>query len=151
MPKITSDNLLKNQLCFAIYNDNRMFNSFYKKVLRAYSLTYPQYLVLLSLWEKSPRSFHDLSTQLGLPSNTLTPLLRRLEEHGWIYRKKNPKDLRCLEIYLSRKGKGKRSSILNTIRNCISGKNGISVNEYKKLLISNQKLLKKLKSLVNTV
>ena len=93
---------LSNQLCFSVYNLNRRLNKFYEKELKNYELTFSQYLVLLALWEESPQTVKSLGEKLDLSSNTLTPLLKRLEVAGWIQRIKNKK---FLEIHLTDKAK----------------------------------------------
>lgn len=77
---------LTNQLCFAIYNANRVFNQFYKQKLAKFDLTYTQYIVLLALWETDNLALRELGKQLDLASNTLTPLLKRLEDKGYLTR-----------------------------------------------------------------
>lgn len=82
---------LTNQLCFSVYNVSRLFTKFYEQVLSDYGLTYSQYLVLVSLWEQDNQTLYNIGQSLNLKSNTLTPLLKRLEIAGWIERKKlNP-------------------------------------------------------------
>ena len=75
---------LDHQLCFALYSSSLVMTKLYKPVLSALGLTYPQYLVLLVLWETDAVSVSDLGTRLFLDSGTLTPLLKRLETAGWL-------------------------------------------------------------------
>lgn len=79
--------LLENQLCFEIYEVHRLFNKFYQQSLIEFGLTYPQYIVLLALWDKDNQQLKELAQVLNLKSNTLTPLLKRLEDNEWIVRK----------------------------------------------------------------
>ncbi len=72
------------QLCHSFYHVNKLFNQFYMKNLKEFDLTYTQYLVLVVLWETSPLSLKVLGEKLDLASNTLTPLLKRLEEKGYV-------------------------------------------------------------------
>ena len=81
-----SDMKLANQLCFSAYNVNRLFGQFYEQQLKQFGLTFSQYLVLLTLWEQSPQTLNAIGQQLDLSSNTLTPLLKRLEQAGWVTR-----------------------------------------------------------------
>lgn len=80
------DLTLANQLCFSTYHASRLLIKLYQQALQPFSLTYPQYLVLLSLWENDRQPLHDLGDRLDFGSNTLTPLLRRMEYNGWLTR-----------------------------------------------------------------
>ena len=75
--------LLDNQLCFALYAASLSMTKFYKPLLDELQLTYPQYLVLLVLWERDGPSVSELGLRLQLDSGTLTPLLKRMEAAGW--------------------------------------------------------------------
>ena len=77
-----TDVSLSEQLCFSVYQANHLFNQFYQKALKDFDLTYPQYLVLLALWEKDGQSVRDLAGTLGIGSNTLTPMFKRMETMG---------------------------------------------------------------------
>ena len=96
---------LANQVCFSAYNVSRLFAQFYEKELKSFGLTYSQYLVLLSLWEENPQTLHSIGHKLDLLSNTLTPLLKRLEQSGWVTRQKSDQDKRQLIVSLTQKGK----------------------------------------------
>ena len=74
--------LLANPLCFAVYSTAHAFNRFYKPMLDRLGLTYPQYLVMLVLWEEDGLPVNEIGARLFLDSGTLTPLLRRMEETG---------------------------------------------------------------------
>ena len=97
--------LLDNQLCFAIYSAGLAFNRLYKPLLDAMGLTYPQYLVMLSLWERDGQSVGELGEHLFLESSTLTPLLKRLEAAGYVSRRRNPEDERQVRIHLTEAGR----------------------------------------------
>jgi MarR family transcriptional regulator, organic hydroperoxide resistance regulator len=99
---------LDAQLCFAVYSAAHAFNRAYKPVLDALNLTYPQYLVMLVLWEKDGLAVKDLGDRLFLDSGTLTPLLKRLESAGLVKRIRNPRDERLLQISLTAKGRSMR-------------------------------------------
>src|SRR5712664_4872752 len=86
--------LLGNQLCFAIYSTAHAFNRVYKPLLEKLGLTYPQYLVLLVLWERDGLTVSELGERLSLDSGTLTPLLKRLEANGLIQRQRDSADER---------------------------------------------------------
>ena len=95
---------LDNQLCFRLYAASRLVTRLYQPQLEPLGLTYPQYLVLLVLWEQSPCNVKTLGERLLLQSNTLTPLLKRLEQQGLIHRERDAKDERVVWIQLSEAG-----------------------------------------------
>lgn len=95
---------LKNQLCFKFYALSRHITSLYRPLLEALDLTYPQYLVMLVLWEKEQVSVKALGQHLMLDSGTLTPLLKRMEQKGLIFRKRSVADERVVEVSLKQEG-----------------------------------------------
>jgi MarR family transcriptional regulator, organic hydroperoxide resistance regulator len=99
---------LDNQLCFAIYAAAHAFAHAYKPFLDPHGLTYPQYLVLLELWERDDQTVKQLGEPLFLDSGTLTPLLKRMESAGWIARRRDTNDERIVRISLSEKGRAFR-------------------------------------------
>lgn len=111
---------LANQVCFSAYNVSRLFAQFYEKELKSFGLTYSQYLVLLSLWEENPQTLHSIGQKLDLSSNTLTPLLKRLEQSGWVTRQKSDQDKRQLIVSLTQKGKEQKQPIYDAISKCVS-------------------------------
>lgn len=111
---------LANQVCFSAYNVSRLFAQFYEKELKSFGLTYSQYLVLLSLWEENPQTLHSIGQKLDLSSNTLTPLLKRLEQLGWVTRQKSDQDKRQLIVSLTQKGKEQKQPIYDAISKCVS-------------------------------
>ncbi|MCJ0940623.1 MarR family transcriptional regulator [Mammaliicoccus sciuri] len=111
---------LANQVCFSAYNVSRLFAQFYEKELKSFGLTYSQYLVLLSLWEENPQILHSIGQKLDLSSNTLTPLLKRLEQSGWVTRQKSDQDKRQLIVSLTQKGKEQKQPIYDAISKCVS-------------------------------
>lgn len=115
-----SDMKLANQLCFSAYNVNRLFGQFYEQQLKQFGLTFSQYLVLLTLWEKSPQTLNSIGQQLDLSSNTLTPLLKRLEQAGWVTRHKSDQDKRQLVVSLTEKGTQEQAAVLEAISKCVS-------------------------------
>ena len=96
--------LLNNQLCFALYAATNAIIRTYRPKLGRVGLTYPQYLVLLVLWETDGMTVKGLAHRLKLDSGTLTPLLKRLESAGLLTRQRNEKDERVVNIYLTSKG-----------------------------------------------
>jgi MarR family transcriptional regulator, organic hydroperoxide resistance regulator len=95
---------LDRQVCFALAATSRSVIALYRPVLEPLGLTHPQYLVMLALWERSPRRAGDLSDELLLEPATLSPLLRRLESAGLVTRAKDPADERALAVALTDAG-----------------------------------------------
>ncbi|HUN97693.1 MAG TPA: MarR family transcriptional regulator [Bradyrhizobium sp.] len=95
---------LDNQICFAIYSASHAFNRVYKPLLDELGLTYPQYLVMLVLWERDGVPLKDIGEQLFLDSGTLTPLLKRLEAAQLIKRSRSTEDERQVLIALTPRG-----------------------------------------------
>jgi DNA-binding MarR family transcriptional regulator len=95
---------LDRQLCFALYSASRAFTNLYRPVLDALGLTYPQYLVMLVLWDRGTVSVKDLGDALRLDSGTLSPLLKRLQANGLITRQRSAQDERSVEVALTDQG-----------------------------------------------
>lgn len=100
--------LLDNQLCFLFHRITRDLNAAYRPLLSELGLTYPQYLVMLVLWEQDGRSVKDLGQQLCLDSGTLSPLLRRLDRLGLIERVRDSHDERRVNLRLTPAGQDLR-------------------------------------------
>ena len=96
--------LLENQLCFRLYTASRLVTQAYHPLLSAHGLTYPQYLVLLVLWEKDKQPVNDIAKRLYLETNTVTPLIQRMEKEGVLTRTKGTKDARQTIVMLTKKG-----------------------------------------------
>lgn len=105
-PPISADQALKldNQLCFAVYSASLAMTKAYKPLLSELGLTYPQYLVLLVLWEQDGLQVSELGERLTLDSGTLTPLLKRMEAAGWLQRQRSTTDERRVQVCLSAEG-----------------------------------------------
>ena len=95
---------LDNQLCFRLYTASRLITQAYHPLLSEYGLTYPQYLVLLVLWEKDAQPVNDIARRLMLETNTVTPLLKRMEAEGILTRTPGKKDARQMIVSLTDKG-----------------------------------------------
>jgi DNA-binding MarR family transcriptional regulator len=95
---------LNDMLCFTVYSTAHAFNRVYKPLLDALGLTYPQYLVMLGLWERDGVTVKQIGEQLHLDSGTLTPLLKRLESAGLVRRARDAADERQVRISLTPKG-----------------------------------------------
>jgi len=96
---------LENQLCFALYSTNLAINKRYRQWLAPLELTYPQYLVMLVLWQQDDVTLSQIGEQLFLNSATLTPLLKRLENSGWVLRNRSRNDERQVAITLTAEGR----------------------------------------------
>ncbi len=99
---------LDRQLCFAVYGAAHAFNRAYKPLLEPLGLTYPQYLVMMVLWEEDTQSVKAIGDRLGLDSGTLSPLLKRLEQAGYVVRKRCSGDERQVLVSLTETGTGLR-------------------------------------------
>ncbi len=99
---------LDRQVCFALAAASRAVIGLYRPVLEPLGLTHPQYLVMLALWEKSPRRVRDIGDALLLDSATLSPLLRRLEAQGLVTRVRSAQDERAVDVTLTERGRSLR-------------------------------------------
>jgi len=121
--------LLDNQLCFLVYRLHRALTDRYRPVLTALGLTYPQYLVMLALWEADPVTVGRLGARLHLDSGTLSPLLKRLEASGLVTRARSVDDERSVRVALTHAGRELREparAVPAWIGSCIAG----SLDEY---------------------
>jgi DNA-binding MarR family transcriptional regulator len=103
---------LENQVCFALVTAARNIVSIYRPVLEPLGLTHPQYLVMLALWERSPRTLGALAAELAMEPATLSPLVKRLETQGRVDRTRRTDDERVLDISLTDEGRALRESAL---------------------------------------
>lgn len=101
---------LDSMLCFAIYATGHAFTRFYRPRLDALDLTYPQYLVMMVLWERDDVTVGQLGDRLFLDSGTVTPLLKRLATRGLVVRRRDPKDERVVRITLTGEGRRMREA-----------------------------------------
>jgi MarR family transcriptional regulator, organic hydroperoxide resistance regulator len=120
-------------LCFAVYSANHAFNRVYKPLLDKLSVTYPQYLVMVLLWEHDDQTVGELGERLFLESNTLTPLLKRLETLRYIKRSRDPADERQVRVRLTETGRTLRALALH-VPGCILAASGLDAREAKQLL-----------------
>jgi DNA-binding MarR family transcriptional regulator len=103
--------MLDQQLCFALYSASLAMSKTYKPHLDALGLTYPQYLVMLVLWEQEELSVSDIGERLFLDSGTLTPLLKRLETTGYVARARDAQDERRVRVSLTTEGRQLRKKV----------------------------------------
>ena len=114
---------LDNQLCFPLYAASRELIRQYKPFLDPLDLTYPQYVTMMALWEQDKVKVGELGARLHLDSATLTPLLKRLESHGYLQRKRSEQDERAVIVSLTDEGRALREKALSVpgcIASCIS-------------------------------
>jgi DNA-binding MarR family transcriptional regulator len=96
---------LDNQVCFRLYTAARLITQAYTPMLNGLGITYPQYLVLMVLWEQDAQPVNDIARRLLLETNTVTPLLQRMEKLGIVVRKRGKEDKRQQIVSLTEKGK----------------------------------------------
>lgn len=111
--------LLDNQLCFALYAASLAMNKAYKPHLDRVGLTYPQYLVMLVLWEQDDLTVSEIGSRLFLDSGTLTPLLKRLESSGYLVRQRDSADERKVRIALTTEGKQLKRKVSGVPQNLL--------------------------------
>lgn len=106
---------LDNQVCFRLYTATRLITQAYTPLLNKLGITYPQYLVMMVLWEKDSQPVNDIARRLLLETNTVTPLLQRMEKQGIVVRKKGEEDKRQQIVSLTMKGKEMEEEAYETI------------------------------------
>ena len=109
-----------NALCFAIYSANHAITRAYKPILDPHGLTYPQYLVLLILWEQDGQTVGSIGQHLFLESSTLTPLLKRMEKAGYVRRERAADDERQVCIFLTDAGRALQKALADVPRHLLS-------------------------------
>ncbi|KJE22155.1 transcriptional regulator [Frankia torreyi] len=123
---------LDRQVCFALSVASRLVIGVYRPLLEPLGLTHPQYLVMLALWERSPRSVKDLGAALLLDSATLSPLLKRLESAGYVSRRRAATDERLLTLELTPAGSALRQEALK-IPSAVVDRLGVEVTDLQEL------------------
>ncbi|MFG2968696.1 MULTISPECIES: MarR family winged helix-turn-helix transcriptional regulator [unclassified Streptomyces] len=123
---------LDRQICFSLHAASRAFNGVYRVILKDLGLTYPQYLVMLVLWEQGDLPVKKLGEHLRLDSGTLSPLLKRLETAGLVHRERSARDERSVEIRLTEAGAALRERALEVPRRIVSA-TGFDVDEIRDL------------------
>lgn len=129
---VTEAPRLDRQVCFALYSASRAATAVYRPVLEELGLTYPQYLVMLVLWENEPRGVKELGDELGLDSGTLSPLLKRLEALGFVERKRSGEDERRVAVHLTPAGRS-LSGPAAAIPQRLADAAGLSLDELEQL------------------
>lgn len=132
-------------LCFSLYSAGHAFTQLYRPLLDELGLTYPQYLVMVTLWNRDGQNVKELGQALFLDSSTLTPLLKRLDAAGLITRTRNPKDEREVLIHLTPTGKALKTSATDVMR-CIEEAVGMDADTVRAIKTSVDKIRDKIKN-----
>ncbi|HEM6398218.1 TPA: MarR family transcriptional regulator [Streptococcus suis] len=144
-----SDYHYSKQLCHSFYQVNKLFNQFYMKNLTEFDLTYTQYLVLVVLWEKAPLTLKELGEKLDLASNTLTPLLKRLEAKGYIQRSIPLGDKRQLLVQLTEDAQKLQAILEDKLLSCFRQLDGLTIEKKQSYVKYNQELIESLQNYLN--
>lgn len=131
---------LSNQLCFPVYAAANAVQKAYRQVLAPLGLTYPQYLVMLVLWERDGLSLGEIGQRLRLDSGTLTPLLKRMEAAGLVRRERSEADERVVRIRLTKVGDGLRGPA-EAVPKAMAGAFGLDLEEAVSLKAGLEKLI----------
>jgi DNA-binding MarR family transcriptional regulator len=135
-PHVNAAQLLDNQLCFSLYAASLAMTKVYKPLLDALGLTYPQYLVMLVLWESDGHTVSALGERLSLDSGTLTPLLKRMEAAGWLARQRSSEDERRVHVVLTPIGRALQARAAH-VPGCVVAQSGLPLDE---VIALNQKI-----------
>jgi MarR family transcriptional regulator, organic hydroperoxide resistance regulator len=129
-PPVPASLKLADYLCFAIYSANLAFGKAYKPILEELGLTYTQYITIIALWEEDNQTVSGLGEKLFLESNTLTPILKKLEAMGYLRRRRGLADERQVLVSLTQAGRHLREKALdmNLVDAC-----GLTADEFPKL------------------
>jgi len=130
---------LDSQLCFSLYAATIAVNRTYKPILDKLGLTYPQYLVLSTLWEEDGLAVSAIADRLSLESSTITPLVKRLESAGFLTRLRDPKDERQVLVSLTSKGRSMQDKTACLTQTLLE-RSGMTVDQIVKLNRQVQKL-----------
>lgn len=136
---------LNEQVCYALYSTSRAITQAYKGLLEPLNLTYPQYVVMMALWEKESVKISEVAEITGISNATLSPLLRRLEKNGYIERRLIKSDERQKQLVLTKEGKalGKKARKASEIALCATG---LSEKEANKIMSLCESIKKQLQS-----
>ncbi|MFD1032299.1 MarR family winged helix-turn-helix transcriptional regulator [Metaplanococcus flavidus] len=119
---------LEQQLCFEVYKASSNFTKMYARVLEPFNLTFPQYLVLLVLWEEEHLLMKDIGARLGHGTGTLNPIINRLIDQGWINKHQSPDDKRAWVISLTEKAEEEHRAISQAIYDKLVSCNFLDIN-----------------------
>jgi MarR family transcriptional regulator, organic hydroperoxide resistance regulator len=129
---------LDQQLCFALYAATNVMTRTYRRGLAVLGLTYPQYLVMLVLWERDGIGMKDVADALDLDAATITPLVKRLEVAGWVRRQRSPRDERVVQVFLTPHAREQQARAAEVQRGvvCSTGLDGAGFTNLKQALHS---------------
>ncbi len=136
--------LLENQICLSLYSATNALIRAYRPFLAPLGLTYPQYLVMLALWDKENIAVNDICRATRLDTGTVTPILKRLEAKGLVYRKRSTEDERRRVISLSDKGESLRSPA-SKVPGQMACLNAVSIEEAKQIKSLAEKMYQNIK------
>ncbi len=145
--KQSTANTLQDLICFALHSANHAMNRAYQPHLSALGLTYPQYITLTALWDEDGISVGALCEQLMTETNTLTPILKRLEKQGHVERRRSERDERKVLVHLTRSGRALQSEAPR-ITACIIDETGLPQDQLDTLIDTIAKLRDNLKKTV---
>lgn len=131
-PARAPDALLSDYLCFAVYSTNLAFGKAYKPMLDELGLTYTQYITVIALWEQDDQTVGGLGEKLFLESNTLTPILKKLEAMGYVERQRDPLDERQVRVRLTKPGRALRDKA-RTVTSGLVAATGLGPQEFARL------------------
>ncbi|WP_040286293.1 MarR family winged helix-turn-helix transcriptional regulator [Sporosarcina koreensis] len=135
---------LDKQLCFAVQETAGEFSRLYAGALKQFGLTYPQYVVLLALWERDGQSMKELGERVSLGTGTLTPMVSRMQDKGWLRKQRSSEDERKVFVQLNQKAIDEKPAIMQRVSEVIELCK-ISVHEYEELMTRLNDLHAKLK------
>ena len=124
---------LNKQLCFAIYEASSQMTKLYSNILQPFQLTYPQYLVLLALWEEDGVTVKQLGDTLGIGTGTLTPMLNRMEAQQWLRKERSKQDERRVHLHLEPKAYEQQQLIAEAVSSKVASCH-IDQQQYEQLL-----------------
>ncbi|MCX4186955.1 MarR family winged helix-turn-helix transcriptional regulator [Methylophaga sp. OBS4] len=137
---------IDNQLCFALYSATNSITRLYRSLLNEFDLTYPQYLVLLVLWEKDGIAIKDVMRRLKLDSGTLSPIIKRLQNAGLVEKVRTAQDERIVRLFLNDKAR-QLEPLVAEVQNKVACQTELSSSEFFELLDRLNQLAKNLKGI----
>lgn len=144
-----TNNPLSERLCYSIYSTQKLVNKYYQYALAPYHLTYTQFIVLETLWEEGKLSLNEIGQRVGLESNTLTPLLKRLEDKKLIIRRRLTADKRQLTIRLSANGKRLHNQLEEHLKTCFASVEGFNFEQAKEIIALNNQLKQTIENFIS--
>ncbi len=143
MDRLPDDDILEDRLCLALYRASHAMTAAYRAILEPLDLTYPQYTVMSALWQSDPRTVKDLSQVLGSDYNTVSPLIKRLEQRDLLRRRRSDADEREVLVQLTDRGRALQEgarSVQPDVRRAV----GLSETRHNRLLADLQQLTRQL-------